>query len=133
MWLQWFKTAGSGVEWLELATVKRECHQLYKQYKGEEWVCPFDVHFALVDPSLEFLMDDLMAGMTVSAPAVASTSNTAKHLVGVLAVARGEGWSEGRCHNPSPEPPHIAHQPPEPPKNPRRSAKLPPMPRAYFG
>ncbi|KNZ79578.1 hypothetical protein J132_09167 [Termitomyces sp. J132] len=97
MWLQWFKTAGSGVEWLELATVKRECHQLYKQYKGEEWVCPFDVHFALVDPSLEFLMDDLMAGMTVSAPAVASASDTTKHPVGVLAVARGEGWRKGKA------------------------------------
>ncbi|KNZ73980.1 hypothetical protein J132_08874 [Termitomyces sp. J132] len=95
MWLQWFKTVGSGVEWPELATVEKECRQLYKQYKGEEWVCPFDVHFAPVDPSLEFLMDDLTAGMTVSAPAVASTSNTTKHLVGVLAVARGEGWSEG--------------------------------------
>ncbi|KAG5321327.1 hypothetical protein C0989_000329, partial [Termitomyces sp. Mn162] len=45
MWLQWFKTAGSGVEWPELATVKKECRQLYKQYKGEEWVHPFDVHF----------------------------------------------------------------------------------------
>ncbi|KAG5347321.1 hypothetical protein C0989_012257, partial [Termitomyces sp. Mn162] len=41
-WLQWFKTAGSGVEWLELATVEKECHQLYEQYKGEEWVHPFD-------------------------------------------------------------------------------------------
>ncbi|KNZ76627.1 hypothetical protein J132_09372 [Termitomyces sp. J132] len=62
---------------------------------GEEWVHPFDVHFAPVNPSLEFLMDDLTAGMTVSAPAVASAGNTAKHLVGVLAVARGEGRSEG--------------------------------------
>ncbi|KAG5347703.1 hypothetical protein C0989_011588, partial [Termitomyces sp. Mn162] len=51
---------------------------------------------APVDPSLEFLMDDLMAGMMVSALAVASTSNTAKHLVGALAVARGEGQSKGR-------------------------------------
>ncbi|KNZ77651.1 hypothetical protein J132_04686 [Termitomyces sp. J132] len=48
-----------------------------------------------VDSSLEFLMDDLTAGMTVSALAVASASDTAKHLVGALAVARGEGWSEG--------------------------------------
>ncbi|KNZ80453.1 hypothetical protein J132_05573 [Termitomyces sp. J132] len=95
MWLQWFKTAGSGVEWPELATVKKECRQLYKWYKGEEWVHPFDVHFASVYPSLEFLMDDLMAGMTVSALAVASTSNTTKHPVGALAVARGEGQSEG--------------------------------------
>ncbi|KAG5727091.1 hypothetical protein E4T56_gene20331 [Termitomyces sp. T112] len=79
MWLQWFKTMGSGVEWPELATVERECCQLYEQYKGEEWVCPFDVHFALVNPSLEFLMDDLIVGMMVSAPAVASASNTAKH------------------------------------------------------
>ncbi|KAG5332705.1 hypothetical protein C0989_006666 [Termitomyces sp. Mn162] len=36
------------------------------------------------------------------------------------------------CHDPSPEPPHIVHQPPDPPKNPRRSAELPLMPRAYF-
>ncbi|KAG5333236.1 hypothetical protein C0989_006012 [Termitomyces sp. Mn162] len=111
-WLQWFKTVGSGVEWPELATVEKECRQLYEQYKGEEWVRPFDIHFALVDPSLEFLMDDLMAGMMVSAPAVASASDTAKvcqlfedlspndqfffqHPVGALAVARGEGWSKG--------------------------------------
>ncbi|KAG5332820.1 hypothetical protein C0989_006515, partial [Termitomyces sp. Mn162] len=50
---------------------------------------------APVYPCLEFLMDDLMAGMMVSAPAVTSASNTAKHLVGALVVARGEGWSEG--------------------------------------
>ncbi|KAG5716133.1 hypothetical protein E4T56_gene10937 [Termitomyces sp. T112] len=87
MWLQWFKTVGSGVEWPELATVEKECCQLYEQYKGEEW--------APVDPSLEFLMDNLTAGMTVSAPAVASASDTAKHPVGALAVARGEGWSKG--------------------------------------
>ncbi|KAG5323104.1 hypothetical protein C0989_012389, partial [Termitomyces sp. Mn162] len=37
MWLQWFKTTGSGVEWPELATVKKECRQLYERYKGEEW------------------------------------------------------------------------------------------------
>ncbi|KAG5349806.1 hypothetical protein C0989_001797 [Termitomyces sp. Mn162] len=37
-------------------------------------------------------MDDLTAGMTVSAPAVASASDTAKHLV---AVVREEGQSEG--------------------------------------
>ncbi|KAG5720951.1 hypothetical protein E4T56_gene879 [Termitomyces sp. T112] len=95
MWLQWFKTAGSGVEWPELATVKRECCQLYEQYKGEEWVHPFDVHLALVDPSLEFLMDNLTMGMMVSAPVVASASNTAKHPVGTLVVVRGEGRSEG--------------------------------------
>ncbi|KNZ78080.1 hypothetical protein J132_02270 [Termitomyces sp. J132] len=95
-WLQWFKTAGSGVEWPELATVEKECRQLYEQYKGEEWVHPFDVP---VDPSLEFLMDNLTAGMTVSAPAVASASNTAKHPVGALAVVRGEGWSKGRGDN----------------------------------
>ncbi|KAG5724828.1 hypothetical protein E4T56_gene12635 [Termitomyces sp. T112] len=89
MWLQWFKTAGSGVEWLELAIVEKECHQLYEQYKGEEWVYPFDVHFVPVNPSLEFLMDDLMVGMTVSALAVTSTSNTAKHPVGALAVGEG--------------------------------------------
>ncbi|KNZ78067.1 hypothetical protein J132_02359, partial [Termitomyces sp. J132] len=51
---------------------------------------------APIDPSLEFLMDDLTAGMTVSAPAVASASDPAKHPVGALAVARGEGRSEGR-------------------------------------
>ncbi|KNZ77140.1 hypothetical protein J132_06135 [Termitomyces sp. J132] len=94
--LQWFKTAGSGVDWPELATVEKECLQLYERYKGEEWVCPFDVHFAPVNSFLEFLMDDLTVGMMVSALAVASASNTAKHLVGALAVARGEGWSEGR-------------------------------------
>ncbi|KNZ81432.1 hypothetical protein J132_00539 [Termitomyces sp. J132] len=94
-WLQWFKTVGSGVEWLELVTVEKECCQLYEQYKGKEWVCPFDVHFAPVDPSLEFLMDDLTAGMTVSAPAVASASDIAKHPVGALAMARGEGQSKG--------------------------------------
>ncbi|KAG5333522.1 hypothetical protein C0989_005593, partial [Termitomyces sp. Mn162] len=54
-WLQWFKTMGSGAEWLELANVEKECCQLYKQYKGKEW--------APVNPSLEFLLDDLMAGM----------------------------------------------------------------------
>ncbi|KAG5732228.1 hypothetical protein E4T56_gene11500 [Termitomyces sp. T112] len=86
---------GSGVEWPKLATVEKECCQLYERYKGEEWVRPFDVHFTPVDPSLEFLMDDLTVGMMVSAPAVASTSNTTKHLVGALAVARGEGWSKG--------------------------------------
>ncbi|KAG5332550.1 hypothetical protein C0989_006885, partial [Termitomyces sp. Mn162] len=112
MWLQWFKIVGSGVEWPELVTVEKECRQLYEQYKGEEWVRPFDVHFALVDPSLEFLMDDLTGGMMVSAPAVASASDTTKvcqlfeellpndqfffqHPVGVLVVARGEGQSEG--------------------------------------
>ncbi|KNZ78214.1 hypothetical protein J132_01739 [Termitomyces sp. J132] len=95
-WLQWFKTSGSGVEWPELATVEKECRQLYEKYKEEEWVRPFDVHFAPIDPSLEFLMDNLTAGMTVSASAVASASDPAKHPVGALAVARGEGRSEGR-------------------------------------
>ncbi|KNZ78244.1 hypothetical protein J132_01222 [Termitomyces sp. J132] len=99
MWLQWFKTAGSGVEWPELVTLEKECCQLYKQYKGEEWVHPFDVHFTQVDPSLEFLMDNLTVGMTVSAPAVASTSDTTKHLVGALAVVRGEGQSKGHGDN----------------------------------
>ncbi|KAG5730977.1 hypothetical protein E4T56_gene3996 [Termitomyces sp. T112] len=99
MWLQWFKIVGSGVEWPELATVEKECCQLYKRYKGEEWVHPFDVHFAPVNPSLEFLMDDLTAGMMVSALAVASASDTAKHPVGALVVARGEGQSEGRGDN----------------------------------
>ncbi|KAG5349313.1 hypothetical protein C0989_004706 [Termitomyces sp. Mn162] len=41
-------------------------------------------------------MDNLMAGMTVSAPVVASASNAAKHPVGALAVVRGEGQSKGR-------------------------------------
>ncbi|KAG5723850.1 hypothetical protein E4T56_gene9851 [Termitomyces sp. T112] len=94
-----FKTAGSGVEWPELATVERECRQLYERYKEEEWVHPFDVHFAPVDPSLEFLMDDLTAGMTVSALVVASASDAAKHPVGALAVVREEGWNEGHGDN----------------------------------
>ncbi|KAG5351087.1 hypothetical protein C0989_008024 [Termitomyces sp. Mn162] len=80
-WLQWFKTAGSGVEWLELANIERECCQLYEQYKREEWVHPFDVHFALVNPSLEFLIDDLTVGMMVSALAVASASDTTKEQI----------------------------------------------------
>ncbi|KAG5732782.1 hypothetical protein E4T56_gene2813 [Termitomyces sp. T112] len=92
MWLQWFKTAGSGVEWPELANVKKECCQLYEQYKGEEWVCPFDVHFAPVNPSLEFLLDDLMVEMTVSAPAVTSASDTTKMIAG----EEGEGDVEMR-------------------------------------
>ncbi|KNZ72548.1 hypothetical protein J132_02705 [Termitomyces sp. J132] len=95
-WLQWFKTMGSGVEWPELATVEKECHQLYKQYKGEEWVCPFDVHFALVDPFLEFLMDDLMAGMMLFEELLPNDQFFFQHPVGALAVARGEGWSKGR-------------------------------------
>ncbi|KAG5729282.1 hypothetical protein E4T56_gene8060 [Termitomyces sp. T112] len=93
-WLQWFKTMGSGVEWLELANVKKECCQLYEQYKGEEWVFPFDVHFAPVDPSLEFLLDDLIAGMIVSAPAVTSASDTAK--VSPVTSEEGEGDVEMR-------------------------------------
>ncbi|KAG5720901.1 hypothetical protein E4T56_gene385 [Termitomyces sp. T112] len=28
---------GSGVEWLKLVNVKKECCQLYEQYKEEEW------------------------------------------------------------------------------------------------
>ncbi|KNZ76914.1 hypothetical protein J132_10860 [Termitomyces sp. J132] len=94
-WLQWFKTVGSGVEWLELATVKKECHQLYEQYKGEEWVCLFDVHFAPVDPSLEFLMDDLTAGMTLFEDLRPNDQFFFQHPIGVLAVARGEEQSEG--------------------------------------
>ncbi|KAG5732823.1 hypothetical protein E4T56_gene2753 [Termitomyces sp. T112] len=78
MWLQWFKTMGSGVEWLELATIY-----------------PFDVHFAPVNPSLEFLMDNLTAEMMVSALVVTSASDTAKHPVGALVVVRGEGQSKG--------------------------------------
>ncbi|KAH0588135.1 hypothetical protein H2248_006854 [Termitomyces sp. 'cryptogamus'] len=96
-WLQWFKTFGSGVKWSELVTVK-ECCQLYKQYKGEDWIHPFDVHFALV--GLEFLMEDLAAGMTVSALAVASASNTTKHPPHALVVATGVEWSKG-CGNES--------------------------------
>ncbi|KAG5334998.1 hypothetical protein C0989_002601 [Termitomyces sp. Mn162] len=75
--------------------MEKECHQLYEQYKREEWVHPFDVHFAPVNPFLEFLLGNLTAGMMVSAPAVASTSDTTKHLVGALAVVRGEEWSKG--------------------------------------
>ncbi|KAG5335138.1 hypothetical protein C0989_002314 [Termitomyces sp. Mn162] len=95
MWLQWFKTAGSGVEWPKLATVKKQCHQLYEQYKGEDWIWQFDIHFAPVNPLLEFLMEDLVAGMTVSALAVASASDTAKHPPCVLAVVTGAEQSEG--------------------------------------
>ncbi|KAG5723666.1 hypothetical protein E4T56_gene20276 [Termitomyces sp. T112] len=91
----WFKTVGSGVEWPELANIEKECCQLYEQYKEEEWVCSFDVHFASVNPSLEFLMDNLMAGMMVSTPAVTNASDTTKHLVGALVVARGEEQSKG--------------------------------------
>ncbi|KAG5732280.1 hypothetical protein E4T56_gene11379 [Termitomyces sp. T112] len=94
-WLQWFKTVGSGVEWLELATVKKECHQLYEQYKGEEWVCLFDVHFAPVDPSLEFLMDDLTAGMMLFEDLRPNDQFFFQHPISVLAVARGEEQSEG--------------------------------------
>ncbi|KAG5349001.1 hypothetical protein C0989_006639 [Termitomyces sp. Mn162] len=64
---------GSGVEWLKLVNVKKECCQLYEQYKEEEW--------APVNPSLEFLLDNLMAGMT--------------HPVGALVVVRGEEQSKG--------------------------------------
>ncbi|KAG5348661.1 hypothetical protein C0989_009128 [Termitomyces sp. Mn162] len=84
-WLQWFKTVGSGVEWLELANIEKECCQLYEQYKGEEWVPPFDIHFALVDPSLEFLMDNLKLGMMFFF----------QHPVDALVVAREEEWSKG--------------------------------------
>ncbi|KAG5348995.1 hypothetical protein C0989_006662 [Termitomyces sp. Mn162] len=94
-WLQWFKTAGSGVEWPELANIERECCQLYKQYKGEEWVHPFDVHFAPVNPSLEFLMDNLTAGMILFEDLLPNDQFFFQHPVGALAVARGEEWSEG--------------------------------------
>ncbi|KAG5721954.1 hypothetical protein E4T56_gene18393 [Termitomyces sp. T112] len=50
---------------------------------------------APVNPSLEFLLEDLMVGIMVSAPAVASASNTTKHLLGALAVAREEEQSKG--------------------------------------
>ncbi|KAH0588870.1 hypothetical protein H2248_004660 [Termitomyces sp. 'cryptogamus'] len=40
-------------------------------------------------------MDNLTVEMMVSALAVASASNTAKHPVGVLVVVRGEEWSKG--------------------------------------
>ncbi|KNZ74952.1 hypothetical protein J132_05350 [Termitomyces sp. J132] len=94
MWLQWFKTMGSGVEWPELATVERECCQLYEQYKGEEWVCPFDVHFALVNPSLEFLMDDLIVGMTLFEELSPNDQFFFQHPVGALVVAREEEQSK---------------------------------------
>ncbi|KNZ72401.1 hypothetical protein J132_03493 [Termitomyces sp. J132] len=93
-WLQWFKTAGSGVEWPELATVERECCQLYEQYKEEEWVHPFDIHFAPVDPSLEFLMDDLMAGMMLFEELLPNDQFFFQHLVGALAVVRGKGKAQ---------------------------------------
>ncbi|KNZ72048.1 hypothetical protein J132_04962 [Termitomyces sp. J132] len=98
MWLQWFKTSESGVEWPELATVEKECRQLYEKYKGEEWVRPFDVHFVPIDPLLEFLMDDLTAGMTLFEDLSPNDQFLFQHPVGALAVARGEGRSEG-CRN----------------------------------
>ncbi|KNZ71643.1 hypothetical protein J132_07874 [Termitomyces sp. J132] len=87
MWLQWFKTTGSGVEWPELAIVERECHQLYEQYKEEEWVP--------VDPSLEFLMDNLTVGMTLFEDLLPNDQFFFQCPVGVLVVARGEGRSKG--------------------------------------
>ncbi|KNZ73693.1 hypothetical protein J132_10445, partial [Termitomyces sp. J132] len=63
---------------------------------------------APIDPSLEFLMDDLTAGMMVSASAVASASDPAKHPVGALAVARGEGRSEGRRNEEAANPGGVA-------------------------
>ncbi|KAG5716194.1 hypothetical protein E4T56_gene10759 [Termitomyces sp. T112] len=95
MWLPWFKTAGSGVEWPELANIEKECHQLYEQYKGEEWVCPYDVHFALVNLSLEFLLDNLMVGMTLFEDLLPNDQFFFQHLVGALVVVRGKEWSEG--------------------------------------
>ncbi|KNZ73999.1 hypothetical protein J132_08653 [Termitomyces sp. J132] len=87
-WLQWFKTMGSGAEWLELANVEKECCQLYKQYKGKEW--------APVNPSLKFLLDDLMAGMMLFEDLSPNDQFFFQHPVGALEVVRGEKWSEGR-------------------------------------
>ncbi|KNZ81899.1 hypothetical protein J132_10178 [Termitomyces sp. J132] len=70
MWLQWFKTTGSGVEWPELAT-------------------------APVNPSLEFLMDDLTTGMMLFEDLSLNDQFFFQHPVGALVVARGEEWSEG--------------------------------------
>ncbi|KAG5350731.1 hypothetical protein C0989_009489 [Termitomyces sp. Mn162] len=94
-WLHWFETAGSGMEWPKLATVEKECCQLYEKYKQEDWICIFDKHFAPVDPLLEFLMEDLVAEMMVSTMAVASTSNPAKHPLCELAVTTGVEQSKG--------------------------------------
>ncbi|KNZ81285.1 hypothetical protein J132_02056 [Termitomyces sp. J132] len=90
-----FKTLGSGVEWLELATIEKECCQLYEQYKEEEWVQPFDVHFALVNPLLEFLMDDLMAEMILFEDLSLDDKFFFQHPLGVLVVERSKEWSEG--------------------------------------
>ncbi|KAG5724608.1 hypothetical protein E4T56_gene3938 [Termitomyces sp. T112] len=64
IWLCWFEIAGSGMEWAELVVVDKEYQQLYKQYKGEDWMKEFDKHSAPLLPSLEFLMEDLEAEMT---------------------------------------------------------------------
>ncbi|KAG5730953.1 hypothetical protein E4T56_gene7152 [Termitomyces sp. T112] len=94
-WLQWFKTVGSGVEWPELANIEKECCQLYEQYKGEKWVCLYDVHFAPVNPFLEFLLDDLMAGMMLFEDLLPKDQFFFQHLVDALVVVRGKEWSKG--------------------------------------
>ncbi|KAG5335219.1 hypothetical protein C0989_001801 [Termitomyces sp. Mn162] len=53
----------NGMEWAKLVTVDKECQQLYEHYKEEEWICLFDKYFVPLPPSLEFLMEDLAAGM----------------------------------------------------------------------
>ncbi|KAG5338328.1 hypothetical protein C0989_007449, partial [Termitomyces sp. Mn162] len=78
IWLCWFETVGSEMEWAELATVDKECWQLYEKYKEEDWIQEFNKHFAPLLPLLEFLVEDLETGMVVSASAVTKTGNAAK-------------------------------------------------------
>ncbi|KAG5348893.1 hypothetical protein C0989_007392 [Termitomyces sp. Mn162] len=55
---------GSSMEWAELVVVNKECWQLYEKHKEEEWIREFNKYFAPLPSSLEFLMEDLEAGMT---------------------------------------------------------------------
>ncbi|KAG5350938.1 hypothetical protein C0989_008557 [Termitomyces sp. Mn162] len=96
VWLQWFKMAGSGVEWAELAMVDKECQQLYKQYKykGGDWIWEYAKHSVPL-PLLEFLLEDLEASMMVSASNVAKANNTMKHPPCKLTITMGVEHSEG--------------------------------------
>ncbi|KAG5729811.1 hypothetical protein E4T56_gene991 [Termitomyces sp. T112] len=86
---------GSGMEWAELATVDKECQQLYEKYKEEEWICDFNKHFAPLPSSLKFLMEDLEAGIMASVSDVARASDSAKHPPCKLAMMMGVEHSEG--------------------------------------
>ncbi|KAH0590124.1 hypothetical protein H2248_000301 [Termitomyces sp. 'cryptogamus'] len=81
--------SGSGMEWVELATVDKECQQLYEQYKGEDWIREFNKHFACLLPLLEFLLEELETEMMVSAGVLAKTGNTAKHPPCELTITMG--------------------------------------------